>query len=297
MFWASTIALLAILGGALGNTIQTQGDRGLGSGGEAIDRRSLGRAQADIWVPVDMLEARSVEQRRHLMIDRIRREVAARHSTIDPVAVERVLAAMAGIDREAFVPRERRRQAYLPSSIDIGSGQTLSDAYLVTVMTVAARVGPGDRVLDVGTGSGYQAALFARMGASVTSIEILPELAATASRRLKQLGFGDVTVIRGDGAAGVPGAARFDAIVVAAGAPTFPAALVAQLAQSGRLVMPIGPTQAEERLLVATRTQTGALDVCSLGLAAAVPLTGPAARLPGRAVAVDPPACFGRPVT
>ena len=154
----------------------------------------------------------------------------------------RVLAAMRAVPRHRFVPEALQAAAYDDGPLPIGRGQTISQPFVVAMMTELARVGPGARVLEVGTGSGYQAAVLAALGAEVWSIEIDELLAARAEVVLRELGFGqDVLHLRvGDGWGGWPEAAPFDAIVVTAAPPTVPPPLLAQLAPGGRLVIPVG---------------------------------------------------------
>lgn len=152
---------------------------------------------------------------------------------------ETVLAAIGRIPRDAFVrPRDRHR-AYDDHALPIDAGQTISQPYIVARMTELLEVGPGARVLEVGTGSGYQAAVLASIVHEVFSIEIVPELAARARRRLQRLGYENVSVRTGDGFYGWPEAAPFDAAIITAAAPQVPPAIVAQLVEHGRLVMPL----------------------------------------------------------
>lgn len=153
---------------------------------------------------------------------------------------ERVLEAMRRVPRHLFVPEAVRPQAYADSALPIGHGQTISQPYVVAAMTEAARIAPGERVLEVGTGSGYGAAVLAELGARVVSVEILPELAEGARERLAAAGYEGVTVVTGDGRRGVPEEAPFDAILVTAGSPEIPEPLLEQLREGGRLVMPVG---------------------------------------------------------
>lgn len=165
----------------------------------------------------------------------------------------RVIAAMDAVPREAFVPEREREHAYEDHPLSIGGGQTISQPYIVARMTQLLAVGRGDRVLDVGTGSGYQAAVLAELGCLVTSIERDPALARDARQRLATLGYGDrVTVAAGDGTLGVPDGAPWDGIVVAAAAPEVPDALRNQLGDGRRLVIPVG-TRREQQLLVVER--------------------------------------------
>lgn len=167
---------------------------------------------------------------------------------------ERVLAAMAAVPREAFVPALERTGAYLDAPLPIGGGQTISQPYIVARMTELLRIAPGERVLDIGTGSGYQAAILAELGCQVTSIERDPTLAATARDRLVRLGYGDrVTVRIGDGSVGDPAGAPWDGIVVAAGAPEVPAPLREQLGEGRRMVIPVGGRSDQELIVVQRR--------------------------------------------
>jgi protein-L-isoaspartate(D-aspartate) O-methyltransferase len=152
----------------------------------------------------------------------------------------RVLDAMARVPREAFVFESDRKRAYLDMPLRIGFGQTISQPYMVAIICQTADVHEDDRVLDIGTGSGYQAAVLAELGAEVHTIERIPELAERAQARLEAAGYGSVDVHVGDGSLGLPEHAPFDAIVVAAAAPDVPASLYEELVPGGRLVVPVG---------------------------------------------------------
>jgi protein-L-isoaspartate(D-aspartate) O-methyltransferase len=169
---------------------------------------------------------------------------------------ERVLAAIGSVPRELFVPEELRSRAYADSALPIGYGATISQPTMVARMCEELRLTGGERVLDVGTGSGYQAAVLAELAAEVVGIERVPELAEQARAALAAAGYPDVEVHVGDGTLGLPERAPFDAIVVAAAAPRPPAALVAQLAPAGRLVVPVG-SRRDQRLEVVIRTESG----------------------------------------
>ncbi len=169
----------------------------------------------------------------------------------------RVLEAMRDVPREAFVVASDRSLAYADSALSLGHGQTISQPYMVARAAELARLEPHHVALDVGTGSGYQAAVLSRLCARVIGIEIVPELAKGAARRLAALGYDNVDVRLGDGSVGVPAHAPYDAIVVAAGAESIPAPLVEQLRIGGRLVIPIGPRRVQT-LTVVTRTAYGA---------------------------------------
>jgi protein-L-isoaspartate(D-aspartate) O-methyltransferase len=166
---------------------------------------------------------------------------------------ERVLAAMGTVPRELFVARRDRDLAYRDGPLSIGAGQTISQPYIVARMAELLHVAPGDRVLEVGTGSGYAAAVLAELDCRVTTIERDPGLAGDARRRLADLGYADrVDVRKGDGSLGLPDGAPWDAIVVAAAAPAVPAALREQLGDGRRLVIPVG-SRREQQLLVIER--------------------------------------------
>ena len=167
----------------------------------------------------------------------------------------RVLEAMGEVPRHEFVPEAERERAYQDRPLPIGHAQTISQPYVVAAMTEAARLGPEARVLEVGTGSGYQAAVLGRLCREVYSIEIVEPLARQAAETLSRLGFDHVQVRHGDGYRGWPDAAPFDAILVTAAAPRVPEPLLEQLAPGGRLVIPVG--DATQQLEVHTRGPDG----------------------------------------
>jgi protein-L-isoaspartate(D-aspartate) O-methyltransferase len=161
---------------------------------------------------------------------------------------------MAAVPREVFVPPDLRQHAYRDDALPIASGQTISQPYMVARMTELLEPRPGMGVLEVGTGSGYQAAVLARIGCLVLSVERHVPLADAARIRLEQLGLaGSVSIVVGDGSVGRPGEAPFEGIVVTAAAPAVPNALAAQLSEGGRLVIPIGPRRRQELVLVIRR--------------------------------------------
>jgi protein-L-isoaspartate(D-aspartate) O-methyltransferase len=166
------------------------------------------------------------------------------------VVDERVLAAMERVPREAFLPAELGAHAYEDAALPIGWGATISQPYMVARICEALALHGRERVLDVGTGSGYQAAVLAELAAEVDTIERVPELAAKARESLDTAGYGRVRVHVGDGTLGLPERAPFDAIAVAAAAPELPQTLYGQLEARGRLVLPVGARDAQELQLV-----------------------------------------------
>jgi protein-L-isoaspartate(D-aspartate) O-methyltransferase len=185
----------------------------------------------------------------------------------------RVLDAMLRVPRHLFVPPEEARYAYGDHPLPIGDGQTISQPYIVALMLQEARIEPADVVLDVGTGSGYAAAVASELAARVVSVERHPELAAEAARTLNALGY-PVTVVTGDGSLGWPEAAPYDAIVAAATGPQVPEAWRTQLADGARVVMPIGHSGRAQHLAVFTRMAEGGLVETNLGGVSFVPLLG-----------------------
>ena len=168
-----------------------------------------------------------------------------------------VLSAMERVPRHCFVPPEYRDLAYADMPLPIGHGQTVSQPYVVARMTELLELTPRDRVLEIGTGSGYQAAVLAEIASRVYTVEILPDLARRARERLASLGYGNVEVRVGDGRKGWPEAAPFDAILVTAAAAEPPPALLRQLKEGGRLCMPVGPPGGVQSLVVITKSAAG----------------------------------------
>jgi protein-L-isoaspartate(D-aspartate) O-methyltransferase len=169
---------------------------------------------------------------------------------------ERVLEAMAGVPRELFVPEELRERAFDDAALPIGAGQTISQPYMVARIAEELGLDGDERVLDVGTGSGYQAAVLAELADEVHTIERIPELAEQARANLAAAGYDNVVVHVGDGSRGLPERAPFEAIAVAAAAPSFPQALYDQLRSGGRLVVPVGGRRGQ-RLEVIVRSPEG----------------------------------------
>ena len=188
-----------------------------------------------------------------------------------------VLQAMERVPRELFVPNESRHMAYLDIPLNIGQGQTISQPYMVALMTSALELLGNERVLEVGTGSGYQAAVLATLlhGGKVISVERIPELAEGARNRLEVMGYVNVEVLRAGATLGCPERAPFDAIIVTAAAPKYPESLLAQLKVGGRMVIPVGAWSQQE-LVQVLRTDEG-LSVGMWGQCRFVPLIGPEA--------------------
>lgn len=206
---------------------------------------------------------------------RVQREALVREVASRGISDPRVLQALRQVPRHEFVPAAWRARAYEDRALPIEEGQTISQPYVVALMTELARLQPGARVLEIGTGSGYQAAVLAALGAQVWSIEIVEPLARSSAERLRRLGYGGVRVRAGDGYQGWPEEAPFDAILLTAAPPAIPAPLLAQLAQGGRLVAPVG--EREQDLVLVTRTPNG-FTRRSVAPVLFVPMTGEAQR-------------------
>ena len=164
-----------------------------------------------------------------------------------------VLEAMGKVPRHVFVPEDYKLWSYSDQPLPIGEGQTISQPYIVAYMTQELRLRPSDRVLEIGTGSGYQAAVLAELAREVYTIEIVENLGKAAENRLKRLGYDNIHVRLGDGYNGWPEAAPFDAIMVTAGAEELPEPLMEQLAEGGRMIIPIGPHGGVRQLTLITR--------------------------------------------
>ncbi|HEX8820327.1 MAG TPA: protein-L-isoaspartate(D-aspartate) O-methyltransferase [Archangium sp.] len=170
---------------------------------------------------------------------------------------ERVLEAIRRLDRAEFVPEARRAEARQDSALPIGHGQTISQPYVVAFMTQVLNPQPGERVLEIGTGSGYQTAVLSGLCGEVFTVEVLPELAGPARERLGRLGFQNIRYRVGDGTAGWPEEAPFDAIIGTAAPEHLPPALYQQLRPGGRLVLPVGPRHGAQELIRVTRPLGG----------------------------------------
>jgi len=172
-----------------------------------------------------------------LRSDMVKHQIAARG-----IKDTRVLEAMLSVPRHLFVPENLANRAYDDSPLPIGDGQTISQPYMVAWMTELLEIEEGDRVLEIGTGSGYQAAILCELAGEVMSIEKYPDLARTAEKRIGALGYVNIRIRVGDGTLGWPEEAPFEGIIVTAGAPSVPQPLLEQLADGGRLVIPVGPS-------------------------------------------------------
>jgi protein-L-isoaspartate(D-aspartate) O-methyltransferase len=185
---------------------------------------------------------------------------------------ERVLSAMFEVPRHEFVPSYFQQEAYEDRPIVIGEGQTISQPYMVAAMTEAAQIEPGGRVLEIGTGSGYQAAILSHLGAELITMERISWLAESARDRLMRLGYRNILIISEDGSVGYPAGAPYQAIVVTAAAPAVPQVLVSQLAEGGRLVIPVGTLRLQTLQVIskyADKLSVRDLDPCQF-----VPLVG-----------------------
>jgi protein-L-isoaspartate(D-aspartate) O-methyltransferase len=183
-----------------------------------------------------------------------------------------VLNAMRAVPRHAFVPADLRLQAYDDAPLPIGGGQTISQPYMVAAMTAALQLTGNERVLEVGAGCGYQAAVLSKLGGEVVTLEYRAELAVGTAKRLAEMRYDNIHVHCGDGTLGLPEMAPFDAILVAAGAPAPPPPLLAQLAEGGRMVIPVGTLENQELRLIERKRdtfQTTVLESCRF-----VPLIG-----------------------
>jgi len=198
----------------------------------------------------------------------VRRQLAARG-----ISDRRVLATLATVPREHFVPEHLLDQACDDLPLPAAHGQTISQPYIVAFMTVHAALTRRSRVLEIGTGTGYHAAILARLAGHVWSVERVPELSVAAGRRLGEIGVRNVTLVVGDGALGHAPEAPYDAIIVAAASPKAPPALLEQVAPGGRLVIPVGD-RAEQRLMVYHRTGDG-FETEDTGPCRFVPLISP----------------------
>jgi protein-L-isoaspartate(D-aspartate) O-methyltransferase len=185
-----------------------------------------------------------------------------------------LLAAFRAVPRELFVSADYAGYAYQDSPLPIESGQTISQPYIVALTIYAARIGPGDKVLEVGAGSGYAAAVIGQIAAEVIAIERHHELVELARQRMKRLGYNNVRIVEGDGTLGWPAEAPFDAVVAAASGSHVPQGWIAQLKPGGRIVMPLGSPHSVQSLVKVTKQDDGTLKQEDLGGVRFVPLIG-----------------------
>ena len=204
---------------------------------------------------------------------RLREEMVERDLRSRGVRDERVLDAMRSVPRHRFVPEEHRPAAYQDRPLPIAGGQTISQPYIVALMSGLLELKGGEKVLEIGAGSGYQAAVLSRLAAEVYTIEIIPSLAATAKETLARLGYRNISVKAGDGFFGWEEKAPFDAILITAAAATIPDPLWRQLREQGRLVMPLGEPRREQRL-VRVRKLGGKPQIETVTAVIFVPMTG-----------------------
>ncbi len=245
--------VLALLAAGLLSTPQACGDAGQGAEPETVP----------------------ASERRAAMIREIEADVrSTRHYTGRSALDERVMAAIAAVPRHEFVPEKYREQAYENRPLPIGHQQTISQPYIVALMTDLLDVGKGAVVLDIGTGSGYQAAVLAEIVERVYSIEIVPELGEEADARLRRLGYENVEVRVGDGFYGWPEKAPFDGILMAAATDEIPQPLIDQMKPGARMVLPLGKAWGNQDLLVVEKGKDGKTHERSIIPVRFVPLTG-----------------------
>lgn len=200
------------------------------------------------------------DTRRDALLQKIVREVRNSEDLTGRATLsQRILKALQQVPRDAFVPAALQDAAYMDRPLPIGHAQTISQPYIVALMTELLETQPGDVVLEIGTGSGYQAAVLAQLVSHVYSVEIIEALASEAAQRLKRLGYHNVSVRCGDGNLGWPSHAPFDAIIVTAAAPRVPTALIDQLRPGGRMVIPVGSHHYRQDLRVVKKEVTGSI--------------------------------------
>lgn len=211
----------------------------------------------------------------HALLDHIRAEALQCGSlTGRPALSDRVMQAMAAVPRDAFVDPELQDEAWLDAPLPIGHQQTISQPFIVALMTDLIEPKPDDVVLEVGTGSGYQAAVLAGLVRQVQSVEVIGPLARTAAQRLQGMGVRNVQVHHSDGHRGWPAGAPYDAILVTAASPAIPPALLDQLKPGGRLVIPVGPQHGRQELVRVCKNDKGQVTQAALLPVIFVPLTG-----------------------
>ena len=210
--------------------------------------------QKSEFVPPAAKSAKERADERRRMVER---QIEKPTDGRPPVTDRRVIEAMAAVPRHVFVPADMRRRAYADSALPIGNGQTISQPYIVALMTEHLRLTPASKVLEVGTGSGYQAAVLAHLTPNVYTIEIVEELAKAAARDLADEGYASIRARAGDGYKGWPEHAPFDAIIVTCAPEKLPEPLWEQLKPGGRIVIPVGPVDRVQQLVVVSKTEDG----------------------------------------
>jgi len=254
-------------------------DRNLRAREISAGRRAFGVLLAILVFPGACADDAGYAAEREALVREIERQAIATRrelgaDQLDPA----VAAALRSVPRHEFVPLALRTEAYGNHPLPIGGGQTISQPYIVAIMTQLLGAKAGDRVYELGTGSGYQAAVLAEMGLEVYSVEIVPELAERAAQTLRRLGYDRAHVKAGDGWLGWPEAAPFAGILITAAADRVPEPLVEQLAVGGRLVMPVGAAGRVQQLVVMEKTAAGALERRDVLPVRFVPVTGPHTR-------------------
>jgi len=263
--------LLAAFGFGMGSCGDSGSDHAAGSGNASGD---TGPAGDDRRIEADTAAAAE----RSRMMAEVDRDCARLTDALGrPQLSDAVRRAMLSVPRHEFVPDDLRRSAYVNNAMPIGHDQTISQPTIVALMTDLLRVGPGDTVLEIGTGSGYQAAVLSEVCAHVYTIEIVLPLARGSRALLAELGYDDVTVYFGDGWGGLPEHAPFDGIIVTAAPKKIPKPLIDQLAPGGRLVLPVGPTGGVQELVVVEKGADGEVSSREVLPVRFVPLT----RAPG----------------
>ncbi len=201
-----------------------------------------------------------------------RNEMVVRQIRARGIRSPRVLEALLSVPRHEFVPPESAASAYSDVPLPIGGGQTISQPFMVAAMADAAQLNGSERVLEIGAGSGYQAAVLSLLAQEIVVVELQPELARACCERLARLGYSNVRVEEGDGSLGWPPSAPYDAIIVSAAAPSVPSPLIEQLAEGGRLIIPVGNAEQQDLLRITKRA--GAVKKETLFVCRFVPLLG-----------------------
>lgn len=220
-----------------------------------------------------------INRSRRQMLSDIERGVAFTRSMIGRDRLDpRVMEAMYEVPRERFVPAELRHAAFDDGPLPIGQGQTISQPYIVALMTDLLQIKPGDRVLEIGTGSGYQTAILSCLCGQVFTMEVIPELSELARCRFRALGYSNIEMQVGDGALGWPEYAPYDGIIVTAAAERIPSALIDQTREGGRLVLPLGPPYGRQELMLIEKDRRGKAQATNILGVAFVPLVGSGVR-------------------